>query len=651
VVVQYTSAFVSGNVSVVSSNCTGTSAAKTLAVNKIATSATPGTITGVASVCAGAQQTYSIAAVTNASNYTWTAPANASILSGQGGLSVVVQYTSAFVSGNVSVVSSNCSGTSAAKTLAITKVAVPGTVGTISGVTAGACSAETRTYTVAALTNTTSYNWTAPANASILSGQGNTSVVVQFAAGFTTGTLSVKGVNCSGTSVTARTLALSNVTATPTVLTGPATAVCAGSTQTYSTAAVTGATSYLWTVPTGAVINGANNGISISVTFPSPFTTGAVTVKSATSCYTSAAKSLTVYSTPVTPTSITGPLTAVCSGSTQTYSCTASTTGATGYNWTVPTGATILTGATTNSITVQFPTPFVSGAVTVKASNSCGQSVAKSATVSSTIAQPGVIAGTSTKLCGGGSYTYTIAAVTGATGYTWIVPTGWTITANTGTSVTVSIPTTTFTTATLSVTAQSACGNSTARTLTLSALPATPTAITGPTSVCASATGLVYSTPVVAGVTSYTWTVPTGAIITSGQNTSSITVTWGTVAGSVTVKAGNACGTNATAKSLAVARAAGCRGAVDGENEEPEAMSLYPNPASQTATLSFGSSRDSDYQIRVINALGQSVYSAEGKATEGANTIDLNLEKLSSGLYIVQLVKEGSMKQVNLIKR
>jgi hypothetical protein len=155
----------------------------------------------------------------------------------------------------------------------------------------------------------------------------------------------------------------------------------------------------------------------------------------------------------------------------------------------------------------------------------------------------------------------------------------------------------------------------------------------------------------VAGVTSYTWTVPTGAIITLGQNTSSITVTWGTVAGSVTVKAGNACGTNATAKSLAVARAAGCRSAVDGENEKQEAMSLYPNPASQTATLSFGSSREGDYQIRVINALGQSVYSAEGKATEGANTLDLNLEKLSSGLYIVQLVKEGSMKQVNLIKR
>jgi hypothetical protein len=123
------------------------------------------------------------------------------------------------------------------------------------------------------------------------------------------------------------------------------------------------------------------------------------------------------------------------------------------------------------------------------------------------------------------------------------------------------------------------------------------------------------------------------------------------VAGSVTVKAGNACGTNATARSLAVARTAGCRGAVDGENEEPEALSLYPNPASQMATLNFSSAKEADYQIRVINALGQSVYSSEGKASEGANNIELNLEKLSSGLYIVQLVQDGQRQQVNMIKR
>jgi len=125
----------------------------------------------------------------------------------------------------------------------------------------------------------------------------------------------------------------------------------------------------------------------------------------------------------------------------------------------------------------------------------------------------------------------------------------------------------------------------------------------------------------------------------------------GTVAGSVTVKAGNACGTNATAKSLAVARTAGCRGAVAGENEEPEAMSLYPNPAVNSATLNFSTANAGDYQIRVINTLGQSVYSTKGKATEGANTLELNLEKLSSGLYIVQMVQDGSRQQVNMIKR
>ena len=42
---------------------------------------------------------------------------------------------------------------------------------------------------------------------------------------------------------------------------------------------------------------------------------------------------------------------------------------------------------------------------------------------------------------------------------------------------------------------------------------------------------------------------------------------------------------------------------------------------------------------------------SEGKAIEGANTIELNLEKLSSGMYIVQLVKDGSRQQVSLIKQ
>jgi hypothetical protein len=69
------------------------------------------------------------------------------------------------------------------------------------------------------------------------------------------------------------------------------------------------------------------------------------------------------------------------------------------------------------------------------------------------------------------------------------------------------------------------------------------------------------------------------------------------------------------------------------------------------ATLNFSSAKEGDYQIRVINALGQSVYSSEGKASEGTNAVEMNLEKLSSGLYIVQLVQDGSRQQVSLIKK
>jgi hypothetical protein len=52
--------------------------------SKITIPATPGTITGNATVCSGASgQTYTIDAVTGASGYTWTVPAGASITGGR----------------------------------------------------------------------------------------------------------------------------------------------------------------------------------------------------------------------------------------------------------------------------------------------------------------------------------------------------------------------------------------------------------------------------------------------------------------------------------------------------------------------------------------------------------------------------------------
>ncbi len=76
--------------------------------------------------------------------------------------------------------------------------------------------------------------------------------------------------------------------------------------------------------------------------------------------------------------------------------------------------------------------------------------------------------------------------------------------------------------------------------------------ITGPTSVCAGRAGLTYSVALVSEATKYVWTVPTGARIVSGQGTRSISVTWGTTPGDVSVNATNTC-FSGTAQSLAVA--------------------------------------------------------------------------------------------------
>ncbi len=85
--------------------------------------------------------------------------------------------------------------------------------------------------------------------------------------------------------------------------------------------------------------------------------------------------------------------------------------------------------------------------------------------------------------------------------------------------------------------------NNTATILVSSALPGTGT-IVGTSSVCQGATGVNYIVPVITDATGYLWTLPTGATITAGDNTNSITVSFSltAVSGNITVYGKNACG-------------------------------------------------------------------------------------------------------------
>ena len=189
-----------------------------------------------------------------------------------------ITYSYTNVSGN---------GCSNSATSSITVIDIPLTPGPISGPALGVCAGTVQTYSVASVSGATSYSWTATANISITGGNGTNSVTVSFGPNFVSGILSVKALNslnCSSSS--SGSLFISSVPGAPTAITGNA-SPCNRGRNLYWAKPVPGATSYVWTVPTGSVIQGSNSGDTITVIIGSG--SGNITVKAKNACGTSTA--------------------------------------------------------------------------------------------------------------------------------------------------------------------------------------------------------------------------------------------------------------------------------------------------------------------------------------------------------------------------
>ncbi len=349
---SYVISLIAGN-----GTCTDT-ATVTITVN--AAPATPGTISGNATVCAGSANTYSVTAVPGATSYTWTLPG------GWSGSSTTnsIATTAGTSGGTISVTASNTCGTSSPQTLSVTVESAPATPGTISG-NATVCAGSANTYSVTAVPGATSYTWTLPGG---WSGSSTTNSIAT-TAGTSGGTISVTASNTCGTSSPqSLTVTVESAPATPGTISGNAT-VCAGSANTYSVTAVPGATSYTWTLPGGWSGSSTTNSIATTAGTSG----GTISVTASNTCGTSSPQSLqvTVESAPATPGNISGDAT-VCAGSANTYSVTA-VPGATGYTWTLPGGWS--GSSTTNSIATTAGTS--GGTISVTASNSCGTSAAQ----------------------------------------------------------------------------------------------------------------------------------------------------------------------------------------------------------------------------------------------------------------------------------
>ncbi|MCX6252607.1 MAG: carboxypeptidase regulatory-like domain-containing protein [Bacteroidetes bacterium] len=145
-----------------------------------------------------------------------------------------------------------------------------------------------------------------------------------------------------------------------------------------------------------------------------------------------------------------------------------------------------------------------------------------------------------------------------------------------------------------------------------SAGPAGP--ITGPTNICPGGWGYVYSISPIAGATGYIWTLPAGFTITSGANTSLITVNVspGTVSGYVTVYGTSGCG-NGAPSSLWVTIGNSIPPTITGNNNvcnktvvtystQPGMATYYWSVSPGGTVLSGGGSTDSTITISWILA-------------------------------------------------
>ncbi len=240
------------------------------------------------------------------------------------------------------------------------------------------------------------------------------------------------------TSVTTTITITTAVPATPGSITttGGAVKVCPGETRTYSIAAVTGAISYTWTPCAGSTITSGQNTTSVTILYNANFpASDTIRVVANNFCGHSAQRKLKISrNTPGTPAAITGDNFGACNLSGRPFSVT-NVSGIT-YNWSFNTGtATVASGQGTSAITANFGAGFISGPLSVTASNGCGASAARTKTIYAKPATPVSITGATSVCVNQQDVPYSIAPLANVTNYTWTGPTGSHISDGINTSV------------------------------------------------------------------------------------------------------------------------------------------------------------------------------------------------------------------------
>ncbi|MEO8761622.1 MAG: T9SS type A sorting domain-containing protein, partial [Bacteroidia bacterium] len=267
----------------------------------------------------------------------------------------------------------------------------------------------------------------------------------------------------------------------PATIFGTTSGICAGSVSqyVYSISNVTYATSYNWSVPSGANIAAYPSSTSIATKFGNNAVNGNVTVSAANSCGTSALATLSVTINPLpSAAGIINGAAAVCQGQNNVTYSISPIANATGYTWTDLNGNA--TSGTSTSATYSIGTSATNGIITVQGTNACGVGVSSNLNVTVNPLPNGastILGSINVNICPGpDTIQYIVSTIANASSYNWVFPGGTNVVGgNSKDTLKVVFPNSAGGNQLISVNGVNACGNGTTANLSVQInTPSTP---------------------------------------------------------------------------------------------------------------------------------------------------------------------------------
>ncbi|MDZ7880748.1 MAG: gliding motility-associated C-terminal domain-containing protein [Saprospiraceae bacterium] len=414
-------------------------------------------------------------------------------------------------------------------TISVTKSGNQPNKPSIAGATT-TCDTRTEIYNlVAPVANTLSYNWT---NSDGTFTRQTNQITASWNANATTSKVCISAQNACGVSDTACVSVEIGRIPTPLSITGN-TAICPNTTVTYRVTPLPN-TTLLWSVASGAA---QNTLITDSLQVRWATTNGRITVTPGSRCGTGTTTDLDVQISNVLPDSV--PIQGIatpCSNDTTVYSV-ANSASVTEYLWQVPSGATILRGQGTRTISVVWGNFSNNSNIFLTTKNACqlARGVTFAVNVKKATLATSIINGNRT-VCPNTQISFSTPALTDIRRYTWTVPPDATILRGAN-SDSIRVDWASSPSGDVCLEIETICG---AKQKTCTSIEVRADldslVISGGSTVCKDST-LRFCVPDDGSALRFLWQIPsiTGGTIISGQGTNCINVRFATTSGTVRV--------------------------------------------------------------------------------------------------------------------